>query len=126
MFGFLLKIVIIAGLVGGVGWYVMGKKSIPLPKNLSGVQAENVLSKLPLDKDAINNIRGMKPDKVISQVSGLLDSLVTHQSPNGGPIVLGVKVSNDSIGTVVDVLESLPQEQFTQIRNALCASSSGN
>jgi hypothetical protein len=48
-----------------------------------------------------------------------LDSLVTHPDPNS-PVVLGVKISNDSLSTVVDVIRSLPPDQINQIKSALC------
>jgi hypothetical protein len=47
-----------------------------------------------------------------------LDSLVTHPDPNS-PVVLGVKISNDSLSTVVDVIRSLPPDQINQIKSGL-------
>lgn len=126
MFGFLFKIVLIAAVVGGIGYFVIMKKQLPLPGALSGVKATDVVSKLPLNKEALGNIKNLNAGEVLSKVSGALDSLVTHQSGGAGPVVLGIKVSNESVSTVVDVLESLPAEQVQQIRAAFCASPSGN
>jgi len=126
MLGFLFKILLIAAVVGGIGYFVIFKKQLPIPKNLSAIKTGDVISKLPLNKGAIENIKNLKPDQVIAQVGGALDSLVTHQSGGAGPVVLGIKVSNDSISTIVDVIQSLPSEQVQQIRTALCASPSGN
>lgn len=125
MFGFLFKIFLVMALVVGGGYFVMSKKGIPLPKSLTKVDAGQVLSALPLNKEAIMGIKNVKAESVLAQVSGALDNLVTHQSGGAGPVVLGVKVSNESVGTVVDILQSLPSEQFNQIRSALCASPSG-
>jgi hypothetical protein len=124
MLGFLFKILLVAAIVGGVGWFVIGKKS--LPKNLSGVNPGQVLSQLPVDKDAVSNLKSMNPGQVIAQVSSILDSLVTHPGKNGGPVVLGVNVSNENINTVVDVLQHLPTDQVDQIKAAFCATPSGN
>lgn len=123
MFGFLFKILFIAAVVGGIGYFVMVKKGT-LPKSLSQLPVNQILSQLPLNKTAIAGMKNAKPGDILAGVSGQLDNLVTHNSGGGGPMVLGVKVSNDSVGTVVDVLQSLPKEQIDQIRSALCASPS--
>ncbi len=118
MLGFLVKILVVAGIVVGVGWYVLNKGHLTLPPKVS-------LSQLPLDKNALAQVKKMKPEQILAQVSSLLDSLVTHQKP-GSSVVLGVKVTQDSLGTLVDVLQSLPKDQVDQLKFALCATSSGN
>ena len=126
MFGFLFKILLFAGIVVGIGYFVVMKKGLPIPGGLTKSNATEAVSKLPLNKDAIMDIKNMNAGQVLAQVSGALDNLVTHQSGGAGPVVLGVKVSNDSVSTLVDVLQSLPAEQVQQIRAAFCASPSGN
>jgi len=39
-------------------------------------------------------------------------------------VVLGVQVTNESIGAITDVLSKLPNQQLEQIRTAICASPS--
>ncbi len=124
MLGFLFKILMVTAIVAGIGWFVMNKKGVSFPKNMSEAKPGQVLSSLPLNKEAIGNLKGMKLDQVVAQLSSTLDSLVTHGGAGTGPVVLGVKVSNDSISTLVDVLRSLPPEQLDQLRLAMCASPS--
>jgi hypothetical protein len=123
MLGFIFKILMVTAIVAGVGWFVMNKKGI-IPKSVSDANPGQVLSSLPLNKEAIGSLKGMKFDQVLAKLSGTLDSLVTHGGPASGPVVLGVKVSNDSISTLVGVLRSLPPEQLDQLRLAMCASPS--
>src|ERR1700690_786025 len=98
MFGFLFKILLIAAVVVGVGYLVMAKKGV-LPKSLSALPVNQILAQLPLNKTAILGMKNAKPADMLAAVSSQLDTLVTHQSGGGGPMVLGVKVSNESLGT---------------------------
>lgn len=114
MLGFLFKILVIAGIVAGGGYYVM-KNGIPDFKNFN-------LSSLPLNQEALSQLTANKdPKQLVAQASGMLDSLVTHPGKNSGPVVLGIQVTNDSLNTVVDVLRNLPPEQVQQVKDALCA-----
>lgn len=61
----------------------------------------------------------------LSKASDMLDSLVTGGSKDS-PVVLGIKISNDSIGAVTDILQKLPSDQLQQIRSVVCASPSAN
>jgi hypothetical protein len=112
MLGFLIKIVMVALIVGGVGFTVM-KKGIPNIKDFD-------FSSLPLNKEALSSLKETDTQKLIANVSSMLDSIVTHPGKNAGPVVLGVQVTNDSLNTVVDVLQNLPPEQVDQIRDAFC------
>lgn len=124
MFGFLFKILLIAAVVVGVGWYVLNKNHLPLPTSLSQIHPKAGLSQLPLDKNALGQLQKMKPEEILAQASSFLDTLVTHQKP-GSPVVLGVNVTNQSLGTLVDVIQSLPKDQLDQLRTALCSTPSG-
>lgn len=121
MFGFLFKIIIVVALVAGVGGYLVIKRGgslmdIPgyvssLPKTLSVKNAPKLLSSLNLKSIDTTNLGG--------KLSDALDALVTHPDKNS-PVVLGVKVTNDSIATITDVLLQLPNDQLNQIRNVVC------
>lgn len=126
MLGFLIKILVIAGLVVGVGSYALKKTGGEIPKDLAGLKAAFNLSQVASESGKLTDITKMNPDQLLTQVSGALDALVTHPGKNGGPVVLGVKVTNDSLNTVVDVLQNLPPDQVQQIKNAICATPSGN
>lgn len=122
MFGLLLKIVMMVVVVGGLVGFV-SIKSNQSPKQLitnAKIQVEN-LSKPDAYKNLIKNINTAD---VILKASETLDSLVTHSSKNS-PVVLGVKVTNESLGAITDILQSLPKDQLQQIRNIVCASPSG-
>lgn len=121
MFGLLLKIVMMVVVVGGLVGFV-SVKSNQSPKQLitnAKLQVEN-LSKPDAYKNIMKNINTAD---VISKASETLDSLVTHSSKNS-PVVLGVKVTNESLGAITDILQSLPKDQLQQIRNIVCASPS--
>lgn len=116
MFGLLFKIVLMVVMVGGVVGFV-SIKSNQSPKQL----VEN-LTKLDRYKEIIKNI---DTKAVVTKTSETLDSLVTH-STKDSPVVLGVKVTNESLGAIAGILQSLPKDQFQQIRNIVCASPSAN
>ncbi len=107
MLGFLLKVVVLVALIGGIGYVIVNKKSsLPSPKTLqSGLE---------------NTLRNFDTKTFASHLSASLDSLITNPQ-SSSPVVLGVKISNDSIGKVVDALQSLPSEQISQIRSAICS-----
>lgn len=121
MFGFLFKIVIVVALVAGVGGYLVVKRGgsvadIPsyvasLPNTFSLKNAPKLISNLNLKTIDTSNLGG--------KLSEALDALVTHPDKNS-PVVLGVKVTNDSISTITDVIMKLPNEQLNQIRNVVC------
>lgn len=123
MFGFLLKIVIMVAIVGGMMSFV-SVKSNQSPKQLittAKKQIEN-LSSPDKYKEIVKNI---DTKAVISKVGETLDGLVTH-STKDSPVVLGVKVTNESLGAIANILQSLPKDQLQQIKNIMCASPSAN
>ena len=73
-------------------------------------------------KDIIKNI---DTKVLLSKVGETLDNIVTNQTKDS-PVVLGLKVTNESLGAITDVLQKLPTEQLQQIRTVVCASPSGN
>lgn len=104
MFGFLLKIAIIAAVVGGVGYLIQSKKG-SLPN---------------LKLDLQNTLNNFDTRKVVANLTSSLDSLVLNPESKS-PVALGAKISNESIGKVVDSLQSLPPDQISQIKTVLCA-----
>ena len=117
MFGFLFKILLIAGLTAGVAGYVMYKKSsggeFSLPK----------IADISSPSAVLGVFKNVDTQNLSKQVSQVLDSLVTNSN---SPVVLGVKVSNDTINTVTDAILKLPNTQLEQVREILCATPSNN
>lgn len=123
MFSFLFKILIIAVIVVGLYSIYQYRKTGQLPKPLQGYSSK-------LNIPALGNLSKLtggkiQPAEVGKNLSSALDQLVTHSSTNS-PIVLGVKVTNDSLSTLVDVLQKLPTDQLAQLKLAICASPSAN
>lgn len=107
--------------MAGVGGYLVIKRGgsltdIPgyvasLPKTFSAQNAPKLLSSL--------NLKSIDTTNLGAKLSDALDALVTHPDKNS-PVVLGVKVTNDSISTITDVIMKLPNDQLNQIRNVVC------
>jgi hypothetical protein len=55
-----------------------------------------------------------------NKLSDSLDSLVTH-SGSASPVILGVKITNDSISALVDIIQKLPPDQTNQLKEFLCS-----
>lgn len=107
MFGFLLKIGIVAIFIGGLGFVVVTKKdSLPSPSNFKA--------------DVLDTVNNIDTKQVAQNLSDTLDGLVSNQKSDSA-VVLGAKISNESIGKIVDTLQSLPPEQVNQIKSLLCA-----
>jgi len=129
MLGFLFKVLLVVAIVVGILTFVGVKRGYlslsNLPHDLSTLSFKN----LPMDIGLITNIKsqvaGVSGEKLSENLSGALDSLVTHANKNS-PIVLGVKVTNESVGAVTDALMSLPSDKLDQIKNALCAPASNS
>ena len=106
MLGFLTKVIFLAILVGGIGMFVVNRTgSIPTPESLKA--------------EVENTIKNFDTKTVTSNLSASLDALVTNPDSNS-PVVLGVKISNDSLNKIVDTIQSLPPEQVEQVRDILC------
>jgi len=110
MFGFLFKVILMAAVVAGGGYAYMNRDKIP--------QLTNLTSQLKLP-----DIKQINASEAGTRISAALDSLVTHPDKNS-PVVLGVKITNESIGKLVDVIQGLPPEQVNQIKQVICASPS--
>ncbi|OGD03019.1 hypothetical protein A3D85_00600 [Candidatus Amesbacteria bacterium RIFCSPHIGHO2_02_FULL_47_9] len=117
MLGFLAKIIIVAAVVSVIGYVVFIRRgSLP---DFSLFAPDHLLS------NAISSVKKVDP-KVLSQnVSDSLDKLITHPDKNS-PVVLGVKITNESLNKLVDVIQTLPPDQVSQIKQAICATASGN
>ena len=118
MFGFLIKILIIAGLtVGGISYVVFKKPSatgFKMPTNIAEIASPAAI---------LGTFKNIDTENLGKQVSQVLDSLITNSN---SPVVLGVKVSNDTINTVTDAILKLPNQQLDQIKDILCATPSNN
>jgi len=114
--GFLFRIVLVAAIVVGVLYYVKSNGS-KLPNLASFSSLSQV--KVPVDQNALKTLTNLSASSVTSQVSSVLDSLVTHPDRNS-PVVLGVKITNDSLSTLVDVIGKLPPNQVNQLKAAIC------
>ncbi len=107
MFGFLLKIGLVAVIVAGVGGVAYTKKgNLPSPDTIKTELAAS--------------IKNFDSKRVAENVSASLDTLVSNPSSNS-PVVLGVKITNDSINSVVDTLQNLPPDQMAQIKSVICS-----
>ncbi|MBI2008475.1 hypothetical protein HYS82_02355 [Candidatus Amesbacteria bacterium] len=115
MFGFLFKVIIMAAIVAGGGYAYINRDKFPQLSQLS--QLAQLAQFAKLSKVEIN------ASEAASRISSALDSLVTHPDKNS-PVVLGVKITNESIGKLVDVIQGLPPEQVNQIKQVICASPS--
>jgi len=122
MFGFLIKLVIVTTVIGGIVGYVAVKtKQSPKEVVLSAQSQIESLAKPEKYQDMIKNI---DTKVLLSKVGQTLDNLVTNQTKDS-PVVLGLKVTNESLGVITDVLQKLPNDQLQQIRSVVCASPSG-
>lgn len=123
MFGFLIKLVLMIAVIGGiVGYLAVKNKQSPKEVVLSAQSQIEGLAKPEKYQDIIKNI---DTKVLLSKVSETLDNLVTNQTKDS-PVVLGLKVTNESLGAITDVLQKLPTEQLEQIRSVVCASPSAN
>lgn len=126
MLGFLFKILIVVVLVVVVLTYFgvkTGNLSMSsLPHDLASFNYKTLFSGQNFDNIKAQ-VSGVSKEQLSENLSSSLDSLVTHASKNS-PVVLGVKVTNESVGAVTDALLGLPSDKLDQIKNALCASPS--
>src|SRR3989344_7003889 len=123
MFGFLIKLIIVTAVIGGIVGYVAVKtKQSPKEVVLSAQSQIENLAKPEKYQDIIKNI---DTKVLLSKVGETLDNIVTNQTKDS-PVVLGLKVTNESLGAITDVLQKLPTEQLQQIITVVCASPSGN
>lgn len=112
MFGFLFKVIIMAAVVAGGGYAYMNRDKLPQLAELS--------SKIKLP-----DIKEVNASEAGKRISETLDNLVTHPDKNS-PVILGVKITNESLGVIVDAIQKLPPDQTNQIKQILCASPSAN
>lgn len=107
MFGLLLKLVMISLVVGAVVVTVSVKKD--MVKDYTNPERY---------QEVVKNI---DTKTVVAKASDFLDNIITHGN-SGSPVVLGLKVTNESLGAITDVLQKLPNEQLDQIRSVVCVS----
>lgn len=121
MFGFLLKLVVLVAVVGGIlGTIYIKRGSLPDLPSISDLQSgiSSIRSGQAPEFTKNVNINGLT-----GQLSSALDSLVTHPNQNS-PVVLGIKITNDSLNTLVDFIQNMPPEQSEQLKTLICSPAS--
>jgi fructose-specific phosphotransferase system IIC component len=123
VFSFLAKIAIVAAIVVGIYSVIYYRRTGELPGPLKAYSSQ---LNLPALSSLGKGLTAKLPQGDLGQnLSDTLDQLVTHSNTNS-PIVLGVRVTNDSLQTLVEVLQNLPQDQFSQLKMAICATPSAS
>ena len=105
-----------------MGYVAVKTKQSPKEVVLSAQSQIENLAKPEKYQDIIKNI---DTKVLLSKVGETLDNIVTNQTKDS-PVVLGLKVTNESLSAITDVLQKLPNEQLVQIRAVVCASPSAN
>ncbi|OGD01354.1 hypothetical protein A3E17_04190 [Candidatus Amesbacteria bacterium RIFCSPHIGHO2_12_FULL_48_14] len=125
MFGFLFKIIIVALVV--IGLYSVVSVRRGSPPQIPSLSQITSAAQATFSRQAFSGLKNIDTSNLGKNLSQALDSLVTHPDRNS-PVVLGVKITNDSLNTVVNVIQGLPPDQVDQIKNLLCspATSSAN
>lgn len=117
--GFLLKIIFVTLIVVGVAsFFVLRKDNLNIP--LGSPRDVSFLLRQAAAKISPGNLKNVDLSAVGQNISSVLDSIVTHPNKNS-PVVLGVKITEDSLNTLVDVVQNMPPEQAAQIRSVICA-----
>lgn len=114
MFGFLLKILFIGAIVASIVGFIYIKGGT-LP-SISTLQSG--LTSLR-NGQAIESVKNTDVSGLTGQLSSALDSLVTHPNQDS-PVVLGIKITNDSLNSLVDFIQNMPPEQSEQLKNLIC------
>ena len=102
-----------AAVVAGGGYAYIHRGELSRVKQLSSLTSR---LKLP-------NLKQIDASQAGQRISEVLDSLVTHPDKNS-PVILGVKITNDSLNTLVDVIAKLPPDQVSQLKQVICAPAS--
>lgn len=102
----------------------MAVKTKQSPKDVV-LGAQNQIENLARPEKYQDIIKNIDTKELLSKVGETLDNIVTNQTKDS-PVVLGLKVTNESLSAVTDVLQKLPTEQLQQIRAVVCASPSAN
>lgn len=109
MFGFLLKMIVTALLVGGIGLFVTGRFSNQIP-HIGGIG--NIL----------NQAKQIDIKAVSANLSYQLDKLITHTDRS--PMVMGIDITNKSLEAMVDSIRSLPPQELELVRKFVCEDAS--
>lgn len=102
-----------AAVIAGGGYAYINRDKLPQFTQLAQLPSQ---LKLP-------DLKQVNASAAASRISSALDSLVTHPDKNS-PVILGVKITNESIIKLVDVIQGLPPEQVNQIKQVICATPS--
>jgi hypothetical protein len=118
VFKFLFKLIFIGVIIGGVfSVYYSRTGKTPDPSKIFS-QLQAVVKTRSLDPLNID-LKDIDASSAARQVGGALDSLVTHQGTNS-PVVLGVKITNDSLNSFVDLIQKMPPDQVQELKNIIC------
>lgn len=114
MIAFLLKVIVLAAVVVGAYGFVVTRTGgeFTLSSVIQGFKGG-------LDPAALADLKNMDVQSAKSRLSQSLDDLVTHA--DSSPVVLGVKITNDSLTTIIDVIQKLPPDQVEQVKSVICA-----
>lgn len=104
-----------AAVIAGGGYAYINRDKLPQFTEIAKLPSQ---LKLP-------DLKQVNASAAASRISSALDSLVTHPDKNS-PVILGVKITNESLGVIVDALQKLPPDQTNQIKQILCATPSSN
>ncbi len=116
MLGFLFKIGIVAAVVAVGGYFLFIKNPDTLKSVLSSKSEIDIKS--ILETKLLSSFKNVSAGALAENVSKGLDSIVTH---NDSPVVLGIKISNDSLNSVIDFIQNLPPEQVNELKQVICA-----
>ncbi len=103
MFGFLLKIIVFLGIVVLLLFFVIPK----LNKSSPGLSLKN-----------LTRVRDINIADATKKISQTLDNLITHGGTS--PVVLGVKITDTSLDTLVNLVRNLPPDQLNQLKSFVC------
>ena len=112
MFGLLFKLVLIGAVLGGIFGFVYLRRG-SLPDLAAYSDPKRILAEA--QKTGLSEIG--------RRMSRGLDDLITHPDRNS-PIVLGSKISSDSLNAVIDVIQKLPPDQVSTLKLFLCSPAS--
>ncbi len=116
MLGFLFKIGVIAAVVAVGGYFLFIKNPDTLKSVLSSKGELDIKS--ILETKVLSSFKNVSAGNLAENVSKGLDSIVTH---NDSPVVLGIKISNDSLNSVIDFIQNLPPDQVNELKQVICA-----
>src|SRR3990167_9531793 len=102
MFGFLFKIIIVALVV--IGLYSVVSVRRGSPPQIPSLSQITSAAQATFSLQAFSGMKKIDTSNLGKNLSQALESLVTRPDRNSS-VVLGVKITNDSLNPVVDVIQ---------------------